>query len=374
MSIGGSWRPVTETRCDVALARAGRALCVCAVVALASGCGWWTSEERSPYPYLAAQPGDALEVPSDLVGVTIEDTWPIPEIEDHPLARVYPGEAPRPEIFVGREDRDAVKIQRLGERRWVVVADPPELVWPVVKQFLTDAGVAIAGEDPPRGVIDGDWLDIAGSDQEDIIRASLRDAREEASLGEGRDRIRFRIEQGIRRGSTEIHVRHENDALMAPSAEWAETSAIPSAEETILGEFGSYYAAGVASQTVSMVGRDVATESKAKVERDDAGYPILRLNVDFDRAWATVSQALGRAEIEVMRQDREGALIEAMMPAEGGAVVRLLQGRSQRPGPVQIRINEANDGCVVNVVHLDGQPVPVELSERVLALLREYAA
>ena len=160
-------------------ADAGRFLCGLAVAAVVAGCGWWGSEERLAYPYLVAQPGDELEVPSDLAGVTIEDTWPIPEIDDHPLARVYPGDAPRPEIFVGREDRDAVKIQRLGERRWVVVADPPELVWPVVKQFLTDASVNIAGEDPPQGVIDGGWLDIAGATQDDIIRSSLRTAREE---------------------------------------------------------------------------------------------------------------------------------------------------------------------------------------------------
>ena len=366
---------MTELRRDgVFLARASRALCACAVAALAAGCGWWTSEERSPYPYLGAQPGDTLEVPTDLVGVTIEDTWPIPEIDDHPLARVYPGEAPRPEIFVGREDRDAVKIQRLGERRWVVVADPPELVWPVVKQFLTDASVAIAGQDPPEGVIDGGWLDIAGSDSEDIIRSSVRAAREEAAVTDGRDRVRFRVEQGIRRGSTEIHLRHENDALMEPQDALAETSAIPGAEEAILGEFGSYYAAGVASETVSMVGRDVATESKARVERNEAGYPVLRLNVDFDRAWATVSQALSRAEIEVLRQDRDAALIEAMMEPPGEGIARLLRGRSQRARPVRIRITPASDGYLVNVVNTEDVPVAVELSERVLAVLREYAA
>ena len=366
---------MTDLRCNgVFAARAGEALCAFAVTALLAGCGWWTAEERSPYPYLTAEPSGSLQVPTDLVGVTIEDTWPIPEIDDHPLARVFPGEAPRPEIFVGREDRDAVKIQRLGERRWVVVADPPELVWPVVKQFLTDAGVEIAGEDPPEGVIDGGWLELAGSASEDIIRSSLRTAREEADVTDGRDRVRFRVEQGIRRGSTEIHLRHENDALMQPQDALAEASAIPSAEESILGEFGSYYAAGVASETVSMVGRDVATESKARVERNAAGHPVLRLNVDFDRAWATVSQALGRAEIEVLRQDRDEALIEAMMEPAGAGLARLLRGRSQRARPVRIRIIPADDGYVVNVMSIEGAPVAVELSEHVLAVLREYAA
>ncbi|MYB39581.1 MAG: outer membrane protein assembly factor BamC [Gammaproteobacteria bacterium] len=379
---------MTELRCDGVFAHPparsqrrflrgrllGRVLGACAATALVAGCGWWTSEERSPYPYLNAEPGGTLEVPTDLVGVTIEDTWPIPDIDDHPLARVYPGQAPRPEIFVGREDRDAVKIQRLGERRWVVVADPPELVWPVVKQFLTDASVAIAGEDPPQGVIDGGWLDIAGSDSEDIIRSSLRTAREEADVTDGRDRVRFRVEQGIRRGSTEIHLRHENDPMLQPQDTLAEASAIPSAEESILGEFGSYYAAGVASETVSMVGRDVATESKARVERDEAGHPVLRLNVDFDRAWATVSQALSRADVDVLREDRDAALIEAMVEPAGVGVARLLRGRSQRARPVRIRITPGDDGYVVNVLSLEGAPVAVELSERVLAVLREYAA
>ena len=376
---GGALARGGETRVGTSPGRAMPGLgsvaqfCALAALVLVAGCGWWGGAERAAHPYLLAQPGDALEVPSDLAGVTIEDTWPIPEIDEHPLARVYPGEAPRPDIFVGREDRDAVKIQRLGERRWVVVADPPELVWPVVKQFLTDANVEIAGEDPPEGVIDGGWLKIAGGSETDIIRTSLRTAREESSVAEGKDRMRFRVEQGIRRGSTEIHVRHENDSLMGVGDDFPETSAIPSAEEAILGEFGSYYAAGVASGTVSMVGRDVATESKARVERNEAGYPVLRLNVDFDRAWATVNQALGRAEIEVTMQDRDSAMIEAIMPPEGGTI-RLLQGRSQRPKPVRIRINPAEEGYVVRVIDQADDPVAVELSERVLAVLREFAA
>lgn len=377
MPAGGDRRAVTSRRFAAAGGRVVRRILAAAPALLgAAGCGWWGSDERSAYPYLNAEPGTPLEVPADLANVSIDDTWPIPEIDDHPLARVFPSEAPRPEIFVGREDRDAVKIQRLGERRWVVVIDPPELVWPVVKQFLTDAGVEIVGEDPPSGVIDGAWLDLSSDDSGDVLRSAIRDARGEESVGAGRDRVRFRIEQGIRRGSTEIHVRHENDAVAAPVETFPPQSAIAAAEEGLLSEFGSYYAAGVASQTVSMVGRDVATESKARVERNEAGYPILRLNVDFDRAWATVGQALRRAEVEVTSADRDSAVIDAIMPVEGNVVARLIPalGGGAQPQAVSIRINEDGTSYIVDVVGPDGNPAGVELSERVLALLREYAA
>ena len=324
--------------------------------------------------YLQAKPGKPLAVPGGLEGTSIVDAWPIPEIVEQPVVKVYPKDAPRPAVLVGR-DFDAVRIQRLGTARWIVLGDPPAEVWPSLKQFLAESGVALGREDPRQGVVDSAWLVVADADHGDVLRTAIRDgrAKHEAAGGgvaAGRDRIRFRVEQGIRRGSTEVHVAHQR----ALGAGDDQAPAIVDVEAEVTTKLAEYFAAGV-GDAVSMVGREVATARKAEVVKDAAGYPALRLNVGFDRAWATVGQALERAEI-ASQADRESASYRAEFPtaAGGGWLSRIVPGGDGRQTPVRISVERQGDGCLIRVASPGGQPLALGLAEEVLVALREFAA
>ena len=278
-----------------------------------------------------------------------------------------------------------MKIQRLGEKSWIVIADAPEQIWPLIKQFLADNGIDIGREDSSGGVIESAWIVVTDQDYDDVVRTAVREGMRKHRDGEessansippGRDRMLFRIERGIRRNSTEVHVDHQRalgtgDEIAPPVAE---------VQAEVVAKLAEYFAHGVVGTSVSLVGRDVAAEDKAQLIKDESGYPSMRLNVGFDRAWATIGQALERAEIPVLAADRETAAYQATFPTAGrrGWLKRIVPGGEDgRDTPVTIRIERtenADDSVVVRVGTPDGEPLAAELAEDVLLTLREFAA
>ena len=355
-----------------------------ALICVLPGCAWLNDDSgfvrNTSDDYLEAREGGPLIVPEDMGESPVRDTFDIPRIEAKPLARHYPGRAPRPDAIFADGADDAVKIQRLGERRWLVVGDLPATVWPVIKQFLGDNGVSVASESPAGGRVDGTWLEVTDEDYRDVVREVIRDVKAEADVSAGRDRVRFRIEHGIRPGSSEIHIRHENDDIAAATDSWPDASALGDVEERLLHEFGAYYGADITT-SVSMVALDIASREKAIVERDEQGYPLLRLNVDFDRAWAVVGQALQRAQLDVKELERTtGSFHVEVNIAELGRnrpsfFSRFIPGRGgARLRSLNVRIESNGDSQVVQVFEREGDPAPQELSQQLLVMLREFAA
>ena len=86
-------------------------------------------------------------------------------------------------------------------------------------------------------------------------------------------------------------------------------SDIAEVESQLLNELGGYIAANVADASISFVARNISTQSKADLQRDASDLPVLRLNLDFERAWATVNQALHEAKLDVTDVDRIGGCV-----------------------------------------------------------------
>ena len=254
-----------------------------------SGCGLF-GQERAVFAstkddYLDAKTAPvALVVPEDLDPSAVRDSWPIPDIQLRPMQKVFPEKAPMPTGIWGREDDNSIRIKKLGERRWIVVGETPDQVWPVVKQFLADNGVGIAGQRAEEGIIFSEALDVENEDYADVVRTALRNTRRDAGNFAGLDQIIFRVEQGIRRGSAEVHVRHVSETASVDKSDWPEKSTAVAIEAEVVNELGAYFAAGLAQPSVSIVGRQISTGTKAAVVRDDKGYPEHNLNVDFDSA------------------------------------------------------------------------------------------
>lgn len=360
--------------CDE-MRRVLRAVGVAALLLAPSGCRYLADDEgifvNRRDDYLQAQVGAQLEVPPELTNVRIVDSWPIPDAPGSAAAKNYPDDPPRPEVFVG-SDIDAVKIQKLGDRSWIVLPDAPEQVWPLIKQFLADNGVAIGREDAPAGVIESRWFVIADRDYDDVVRAAIRAGQIEGDTSSGaipsRYRVQFHVERGIRRGSTEVHVGHER--IVGNQTDLA--AALPQVQSEVTAKLADYFALGVA-EAVSMVGRDIASESKAQVVKNANGYPSLRLNVDFDRAWATVGQALERAEVAIAERDRDAARYRAVFSSgdKTGWLKRLRRGGGDVV--VVIHLVREQERVVVRVMDEAGAALPVDLAEQVLLTLREFA-
>ena len=371
------------------------ALLLCAW--LVAGCGWFSDDKgffvnRSD-DYIDARQGPALVIPDDL-DRTIEDPFPIPAIPEQQNPRFYPGRPPMPGAIYASDNREEIRIQRLGDRIWLVVPEPPTTVWPKIKQFLADNGVAVGSEAPASGRITTEWLAIADEPYRDVVRAVLREARSEEPGGRftGHERLLLRVEQGIRELTSEVHVRHQSDrgAIVNPDAivdlEPIRSDLVP-VEREFLSELGAYIAARVAEQTVSMVAFEIAGQEKAEIGRDEAGNPVLRLFLDTERAWATLDQALDAASVEIIELDRVAGtcLIHVPEAAFAGPVAEQGRGFFRRLNPfggaggesaadLLLRVSQVEDGHYAVTAHgVNGEPVSDDYRQQVLTLIREFA-
>ena len=357
-----------------------------ALLLILAGCGWFSDDKgffvnRSD-DYIDARQGRNLIIPEDLGG-PLEVPFPIPAVPPQENARFFPGQPPLPDAIYANDNRDAVRIQRLGRRIWLVVPEPPTRVWPKIKQFLAENGVGVASEQPGQGVITTEWLTIADTQYRDVVRTLLRDLKTAAAAEGGRDRLVLQVEQGLRELTSEVHVRHQREAAVASAEPLSSTLIdLPS---RLLNELGAYIAARVAEQTVSMVAREIAGGAKSELGRDGSGAPVLRLFLDEERAWATLGQALTNADVEVLETDRQARAYHVRIPETafmGGAGKRkrgffrrmLSFGGSGKATEVRLRIRQEDEGVFgLRVEDADGGSVPFELAQRVLVLVREYA-
>ncbi|MDE0658150.1 MAG: outer membrane protein assembly factor BamC [Gammaproteobacteria bacterium] len=325
--------------------------------------------------YVTATVGPPLAVPEGMES-SVGDTWPIPEVVDQPTAKTYAGEVPRPR-FLASANVDAIKIQKLGTKSWIVLADAPEQVWPLVTQLVADSGVGVEREDPPAGVVETAWFAL-GAGAGDILREGIRAGLAEEEQTEGGawlDRVQVRIERAIRPGSSEVHVVHYR--TRSESAGDIKTSAVPEVEAELIAKIAAYFAQGPATASVSMVAREIASENKARIVADERGNPMLVLNIGFDRAWATVDGALERSEMNVVATDRDSATFRAVVlaPRRPGFFARVLSRNGGSDGTqVTISLHERAEGIVVEVRDDGGAPVSRDMAEQVLVTLREFAA
>lgn len=351
------------------------------------GCGWLNDDKgifvNRDDDYIDVVERNPLIVPSDLQSTRVADPNPIPRAPRQLNPEFYPFKPPRPDAIFANDNRDEVRIQRLGDRAWLVVPEGPTTVWPKIKQFLAENGIQVAAEMSEFGRIDTEWLDTSEGSYRDIIRTVIRQAKESEGFLQGSDRLLIRVEPGLREDTSEVLVRHENDVLGLPSSGVVDLntiqSVIPGAEVDALNEIGAYIAAKVSEQTISMVATEMAARVKSSVERNRAGVPVLELRLDYDRAWATVGQALTRAEVEVENLDQvEGVYYvrisdDVLTGEKRGWLGGLFGGGKDHE--LQLHFSEVDKAVYeVNVLDKNASPVNRDFGQEVLIMIREFAS
>ena len=338
--------------------------------------------------YLDAKQDGDLAYPSDLPDLGETDPFPIPPTPESQNPRYYPERPPLPDAIYANDNRDEVRVQRLQGRQWLVIPEAPTTVWPKLKQFLAENGVQIPHEAPDVGRLNTEWLAIADESYRDVVRAVLKDAKQENSLSVGRDRFLIRVEQGLRVFTTEVHVRHENDSLAQPAADDLVdlntlNSALTAAETEFVREVGAYVAAKVSEQVVSRVAQRIGSTQKAELVRDASGNPILRLFLDYERAWATLAQSLGSAQVEVVDANKDDGRYEVKLEESvfggdhsKGFFCRITFSCNKNEiYDLFLQLDEQSENTFDVSVLLaeDGQPLDADIAQQVLVLIREYS-
>ena len=349
------------------------------------------SDKPTSTTYIDLRPQAPLEVPEDLRQSEPSQVSAIPEIIEQRNASYYPDRPPLPDAKYASDNRDEVRVQRLGNRSWLVIPESPTTAWPKMKQFFADNGVLLVDDRPEVGRLNTGWLKENETPARDLVRSLLASARSEAGLESGEDRFLIRVEQGLQPQSTEVHLRHDNDALngvVAANLLYVQdaNSDLIAAENELLQQIGAYVAARVAESTVSKVALQIGSQPKSDMRRNADGIPELRFFLDRRRAVASLTQSLRNAGVIINSEDSDAGRFDISIPSEvltgkkgGGFFCRITFSCSSR-GATDVTLfmsdaiaTELGEGYKISVLQDGELMVDVDRAQEILVMIREFA-
>ena len=318
----------------------------------------WEVDSELSGDYETAIETDAIAVPDDLDSDAIQQTYPIPEVAVN-LAIPVTGKAPRPAPLTTGSQLDAVRLQRLGESSWAVVNVAPGQLWPQVRAFLVSSGIDVASVDASGGLIDTAFVMLENKSLE--------------------SRFRFRVDSGVQRNTSELHILQQNVAKDLDLTSWPENSDDAELEQTMLRNIAQFIANSAESAPVSMMAEQAMTGAGRISMEESSSGARLRLDLPFNRAWAATEKGFIEAGFRLDDKNRSAGLfyVTYLGPEgeEDGGWFSWLGG-SDNDDPligqefqVQLTVEDTSQ-VTIYILGSDGQPIGQLEQQGLLALLQ----
>jgi outer membrane protein assembly factor BamC len=371
-----------------------RALPVALLAAAAlAGCGSFDDMFRSTkqIEYKSATKTSPLEVPPDLTRPGRDERYTVPDVNNPSssatLSTYNSERAAQPKSgSVVLPDSGKVQMQRSGNERWLVIPDPPDKVWPVVREFWQDSGFVIVLENPETGIMETDWAENRAKIPQDPIRNALGKVLDSLySTGE-RDKFRTRLERGAN-GSTELFITHRGMVeVLTGTASSADTRWQPRPPDPELeAEFLQRLMVRIGveeNRAKTLVAQPSTKDERAKLVRGPDGSGTLQVTEPFDRAWRRVGVALDRVGFTVEDRDRATGTYFVRYADPGDtqpkgqesffsklAFWRSSGGSGKQAEQYRVAVKSAGESTDVQVLNKEGAVDASDTSRRILALL-----
>ena len=264
--------------------------------------------------------------------------------------------------------------------------EPPEKVWPVVKDFWQGLGFVIKTEVPEAGVMETDWAENRAKIKNDPIRNLIGAILEGAYSTSERDKYRTRLERGAQPNTTEIYITHRGVAEIYVTeyrdrTVWQPKPPDPSLEAEFLRRLMVRFGAEDSrAQAQIAVNKD---DGQAKIVAAENGVGRLELAEPFDRAWRRVGLVLDRVGFTVEDRDRSKGFYfvryvnpeaEALDKNNDSFLAKLAFWRST-PDPkaeqYRVFVKDRNDSSEVQVLNKEGNPDFSDTARKILSLLQQ---
>lgn len=236
--------------------------------------------------YLQADVLAPMQVPADIPHKPIEPLYYIPSEGQVDITVNDEFEVPRPQPLSSNAFTDKVKIQRLLDRRWILVHSEPADVWSKVRYFLSRNQLQVVFTDPNNGIIETGWLKFKGDSAT-------------------KDKYRLSIEPGVQPGHSEIHVLHMSVSSDVPGrgqVNWPKTSVDPEREAWMVDELAASLAADTSGESSSLLAQNLGVNDRVRLTRSGK-EPVIALDLEYARAWATVGYALQQEGFQLWGED-----------------------------------------------------------------------
>jgi len=286
---------------------------VCAVLALGA-CS--TAQELldgqgRKVDYKSAGQLPSLEIPPDLTTPTRDNRYVVPEVKGATTLSSYQADRkaqPQPGSTGILPAVEAMRIERSGTQRWLVVSDTPEKLWPLVKEFWQENGFLLETENPETGLMETDWAENRAKIPQDFLRSMLGKFLDQLYSTAERDKFRTRLERGTDMKSTEVYISHRGmvEVDSNSSTKWQPRPADPDLEAEFLRRL--MVRLGVKEENAKQMVASAPQSQRAALTRQPDGSERLDVLEPFDRAWRRVGLALDRVGFTVEDRNRQKGL------------------------------------------------------------------
>ena len=268
---------------------------------------------------LKAQP---LEVPPDLTQLSRESRYqPQGGVVSAAAAGAAPvaGAASAPAVALN--SLGDMRVQRDGDRRWLVVSQTPEQLWPRLKTFWQESGFTLTEENATTGVMETNFSENRARLPNDVVRNTIgRLLGNLYDTGE-RDSYRTRLERSA--AGTEIYISHRGIEEVKTSdardsgTTWRARASEPELEAELLsrlmvtlGAASAPARAAVSSAGATAPGAlsPAAATGPARQATVAPQATSLTIAEPFDRAWRRLGVALDRNAFTVEDRDRSAGI------------------------------------------------------------------
>ena len=243
------------------------------------------------YDFLEEEIEADITLPSDLDSPDTENHYPVGDPSN--LENVL--EVPKPRQIFSSSGDSSVQLRRLGELMWIYIETLPSTSWPISKNYWDTSEYDVIKADPVSGEIDIDFSQSS--------------------------KLQMRVEHGIKEASTEVFLYKINKIS-------GDIESDPEFVQMEMEKMIDYYADSLSNFTgTSLAAQNLNEMKKAKIFTED-GMTVISLDLNFDRAWSSVSKALNAAEIVTNDRDRSNGTFYVSFAEKDERRFRLFGGRS----------------------------------------------
>jgi outer membrane protein assembly factor BamC len=368
---------------------------IAAAVASLGGCS--TAQEllegsAKKVDYKSAGQIPSLEIPPDLTAPTRDNRYVVPDVKASTTLSTYQADRrakPQPGSTGILPPVEAMRIERSGTQRWLVVSDSPEKLWPLVKEFWQENGFLIETENPETGLMETDWAENRAKIPQDYLRNLLGKVIDQLYSTPERDKFRTRLERGNDPNSTEIYVSHRGmmeiyTTETKSETKWQPRPPNPDLEAEFLRRL--MVRLGAKEENAKQILAVNQETQRAALSKQPDGSDRLDVLEPFDRAWRRVGLALDRVGFTVEDRNRQKGLYfvryadpeREMAKIDGEkpgllAKLRFWKSDSSNVTAEQYRVlvSQGGDKSQIQVLGKDGAVERSQTARRILSLLHE---
>ncbi|PCJ46081.1 MAG: hypothetical protein COA99_03500 [Moraxellaceae bacterium] len=344
-------------------------LCL-SMVTLSSGCAWIFGDQgyfrERTLDYQKAQEINPLRFPEGVSAHNITELYPIPHVEK--MGRFLPesGEdIPRPQSILSVDEDLGIELRSDGTLSWLIIEQEREKLWAILSDFLVASGMEVEKHDASLGRIETLWLkpriieeegmwawvaDVFTGDDKENTREKFRITVEKEAEGE---RYRVQIDHVSR-------VRTDDGLSAVSQEEWDAASGNKELLDILYAELSDYIADEKNRRGhASIMAQNLTAMPSYLMTRDGNDYPVLMMQMDFNRAWIDVGLAIKKAELTQTDLNLSLGIYYIAVEVED----------EEEPQIYEVKLISANNGVQVAVQIDDDTVAPVEISDKLLAAI-----